>query len=425
MKKLLSIVLAGTLAASMVAVSATAVGAEETSSEKSPGGYGVAGEYTPSAGVQTKHLLFAMPNAWQNDTTKDPRCGGAAGLYWWTGYDTPDSKFGHGWPGWKAVKEEGKGADNLWGIDVPTYGNGETGNAMQIVWNNYLDGGTETDKTKNPFYDAAAQSNDSPAQYWSRTDDKALYDPLFRYIYKNVMVQENVEGAADLDLKSETFWVDANKLCAAALDADWEKLTAAERTYQVDNILDDAEVDYSEFGDYAENFFNEDLVGDEIYPNEESQGNGQAFTFDNMVYVVDFDVKKIQKNELSGKLGMGGDFYFYYGNGEYGTWPTKALAEQMGETVGNFTTGVYVTKTMEELMKEYEEYHKDDPTQPSSVSPTNTDATSSKSNTTTGSATNTSNGAVATGQVSMIAVVLVVLAAGIGIAVFTRKKEQK
>ena len=51
MKKLLSIVLAGTLAASMVAVSATAVGAEETSSEKSPGGYGVAGEYTPSAGV--------------------------------------------------------------------------------------------------------------------------------------------------------------------------------------------------------------------------------------------------------------------------------------------------------------------------------------------------------------------------------------
>ena len=282
MKKLLSIVLAGTLAASMVAVSATAVGAEETSSEKSPGGYGVAGEYTPSAGVQTKHLLFAMPNAWQNDTTKDPRCGGAAGLYWWTGYDTPDSKFGHGWPGWKAVKEEGKGADNLWGIDVPTYGNGETGNAMQIVWNNYLDGGTETDKTKNPFYDAAAQSNDSPAQYWSRTDDKALYDPLFRYIYKNVMVQENVEGAADLDLKSETFWVDANKLCAAALGADWEKLTAAERTYQVDNILDDAEVDYSEFGDYAENFFNEDLVGDEIYPNEESQGNGQAFTFDNM-----------------------------------------------------------------------------------------------------------------------------------------------
>ena len=425
MKKLLSIVLAGTLAASMVAVGATAVGAEE--SGLAPGGYGTLGEYTPTAGVLTNHLMFAMPNAWQNATTADARCGGAAGMYWWRGYDTPDNKAGgHGWPGYKAVKEEGKGADNLWGMDIPTYGNGEEGDANQIIWNNYLDGGTETDKTKNPFYDAACQSVDSPGQYWSRADENKLYDPLFRYIYKKALVQAEVEGADALDTAADTFWEDANKLAAVFNDEDWDKLKADEKTYQVDTVLDELEdFDLSEFGDYADNFFNEDLVGEaDLFPREESQGFGEAFRFNNMVYVVNFDVSKMVKSPMSGKLGLGGNFYFYYGNGEYGAWPTKALCEEMGATVGNFTTGDYVTKTMEELMKEYDEYHKDDPVTTTVPSPSGTDAKSSTSGSSSGSSSNSSNGAVATGQVSMIVVLLVVLAAGIGIAVFTRKKEQ-
>ena len=60
---------------------------------KAIGGFGALGEYKPSQPDKLKyqHLLFAMPNAWQNETTKDPKCGGVAGIYWWTGFDTPDN----------------------------------------------------------------------------------------------------------------------------------------------------------------------------------------------------------------------------------------------------------------------------------------------------------------------------------------------
>ena len=127
-KKALSIVLAGTMALSMTAVSAVSVSAEELA----PGGFGTLGEYTPSAGVKTNKLMFAMPGAWQNDTTKDEKCGGAAGIYWWSGYDTPDDKAsGHGWPGYQAEQVQEAGVPNLWAIDVPTYGNGENGDATQ------------------------------------------------------------------------------------------------------------------------------------------------------------------------------------------------------------------------------------------------------------------------------------------------------
>ncbi|MBQ1685892.1 MAG: hypothetical protein II074_00250, partial [Ruminococcus sp.] len=180
-KKALSIVLAGTMALSMTAVSAVSVSAEELA----PGGFGTLGEYTPSAGVKTNKLMFAMPGAWQNDTTKDEKCGGAAGIYWWgdNTYDTPDNKAGgHGWPGYKAVqvketatvKDETTGEEkqveipNLWAIDVPTFGNNtesEEHDAAMIIWNNYLDGGMEKDPAKNPFYDASQQTRDFPGQY--------------------------------------------------------------------------------------------------------------------------------------------------------------------------------------------------------------------------------------------------------------------
>ena len=340
MKKLLCLILAITVFFSLIVFSATSSAAYD---DLAPGGFGVLGEYTPKVGVQTNHLMFAMPSAWQNDTTADPRCDGAAGCYWWTGYDTPDDiAGGHGWPGYKTTKVNEEGVDNLWAIDVPTYGNGEAGNATQIIWNNYLDGGMETDPVKNPFYKDSAQTVDTPGQYYSRTDEHETYDILFRYIYKKVLVNEGVEGADAIDINSETFWVDMNKKAAAFLGEDWDSLSNDEKAYQVDNILDDAEVDLSEFGDYAYNFFNEDLVGDEIYPKEDMMGFGESFTFDNMVYVVSFDPGKMVESPVSHKIGYGGDFYFYYGGGEYGSWPTRELNEQYGGVSGNFAQGEYV-----------------------------------------------------------------------------------
>ena len=446
-KKIMSVVLAGTMAASVVAAGAVAVSADDT---KAIGGFGALGEYKPSQPDKLKyqHLLFAMPNAWQNETTKDPKCGGVAGIYWWAGIDKPDDVAGgHGWPGYIAPAVAEEGVTNLFGINAPAYMNGENYNTGQIVWNNYIDGGTETDKTKNPFYDAAAQSNNSQAQLMSRHEKNARFDYVFRYGYQKLFEKYYPDGKEELDkieikADSKTYWERMNKLAAKFLGNEWEKISADDKELQVEYALDEmeAEADFEDtlkelFGEkYSKNFFNENSVESP----ESSEYYGLAFHFDEMVYVVDFDVKKISKNELSGKLGFAGEFYFYYGGGEYGTWPTKELNEQMktelGEenvVSGNFTTGAYVTKTMEEIMKEYEEYHKDDPTTaPVTTTPSTTagktDATSATSKTSSSSTTaNSSNSAVATGQVSLVVILMVAIVAGIGVATFSRKKSSK
>ena len=179
MKKLLCLLMALVLVATLIPLGTFSVGAYE----KAVGGFGNLGEYTPSdSRINTQRLMFAMPDSWQNDITKDPRCGGAAGIYWRMGYDTPDAVAdGHGWPGYKAQKVNETGVGNLFAVDVPTYGNGDYGNAHMIIWNNYINSGTETDTTRNPFYSAARQTRDYLAAPLSRFDKSKIYDPVFYF----------------------------------------------------------------------------------------------------------------------------------------------------------------------------------------------------------------------------------------------------
>ena len=376
MKKFVSMALAAAMVTPMLTFGTVGAGAYYDDS-KYIGGFGVLGEYRPSQPDKLKyqHLLFAMPNAWQNEVTQDSKCGGAPGIYWWAGIDRPDDVGGgHGWPGYKTKKETAESnVSNLFGISVPAYGNGENYNIGQIVWNNYLDGGTETDRTKNPFYNAAVQSNNCQAQLMSRWERNARFDYVFRYGYMKLFEKYYPDGREELDaidMKTDnrTYWESMNRLAAKFNEEKWEYLDDDEKGIQVEFALDtmEEEEDFENtlkeiYGTkYAKNFFNEDSV--EL--PQDSEYYGLSFTFDNMVYVVDFDVKKITKSELSGKLGFGGEFYFYYGDGEYGTWPTRELNEwmkiELGEesvASGNFTTGDYVTGKMPEIMSEDEEYH--------------------------------------------------------------------
>lgn len=429
-KKVLSIVLAGAMASSLIATSAVSV-----SAEAEPGGYDSLGPYTPSAAVKnTNHLMFAMPGAWLNDTTANEKVNNAAGIYWWNGYDTcPNvaSKLNkHEWPGYMASKVDEEGVENLWEIDVPTYGNGEDGNAMTILWNNSLNGGTETDPAKNPFFEAAQQTKNIKAMYYCRNDNHKYYDILFRYVYQKAMIQSDVEGAEGLDLDSDTFWEDLNKLAAVKKGKDWDSLDDDEKTYQIDLIVDDMdEIDLTDFGTYASNFFNEDLVGKaDLYPAEESNDDCMSFTYDNMVFVVNFDPAEMQISDVSPKVGFGGDWFFYYGNGEYGSWPTKKLNDQMAQkfkdskdiTVvsGNFMSDEYWKSSMEDISV---------PTVPATSAPVPapaTDATSSSSSSTSGTSANNSNGAIATGQVSFAVIAFVILIAGVGVVYFTRRKRE-
>ncbi len=72
--------------------------------------------------------------------------------------------------------------------------------------------------------------------------------------------------------------------------------------------------DKAALGDFADNFF-----------IEEEYGFGFSFNFDNMIYVVD---PSKTSETFDGRKTYVGDWYFYYGNGEYGTYPTKKQAKK-------------------------------------------------------------------------------------------------
>ncbi|MEF2884729.1 MAG: hypothetical protein U0P28_06055 [Ruminococcus sp.] len=213
--------------------------------------------------------------------------------------------------------------------------------------------------------------------------------------------------------------------------------------------LDPEEFEIAEFGKYSKNFY-----------IEMEQGDGIAQMFDNMVYVCNMDPNSMKISTTIVPEGMptfSGDFFFYYGNGEYGTWPTKDLMlEKTGITVGedgkpvapegyliddygnvakmgpgadgkeaklmvygNFTGLYYENKETPEI-----------PTSPTSATtvpapatnPTSATSATKGSGTTT---TNSANGSVATGDFSFAAVMFVIVAAACGTFYFTRKKYNK
>lgn len=150
-KKLLSLVLAGSVVASMAAIATTSASAIVDTD----------GTYKPGEGIKTKRVYFTMPDIWKNSFTN------SAGCYWWGGTDPCTSIDGGkgelSWPGYKAKYDsslEEKGVKTLYYLDIPD-------DVPTVVWNNYLDGGLDVTA---PQYTAAMQCIDSKCEYVSEGD---------------------------------------------------------------------------------------------------------------------------------------------------------------------------------------------------------------------------------------------------------------
>ena len=317
-KRILSILLAVVLVASMVAVSAISASAilEPT------------GEYTPGEGIETDRFYLYMPKQWENEYTT------SAGMYWWNGTDACGSVDGASggtlaWPGYKA--RESEEFDNLFYVDVPE-------DVPTVVWNNYLDGGTDTTL---PIYTLACQAIDAAVEFYSDGDSDMYPTEFFEYV-------------------EESFYGDK-----AAL------------------------------GEYADNFF-----------MDTEYDAGMSFDMDNMIFIVDLTKTDVT---FDGKMTYGGEWFFYYGNGEYGSYPVKEDAIAMG---------VYGD------LKEAPATPGEAPTAPSkpTVPAPDQDATSAVGGTSTDDTAKGDNTAIQTGAVSLAVVLLVVLAAVSGVVVFTRKR---
>ena len=302
MKKITKRITAAATAAVM-AVTVTAVSLTNASATKNPDD-----TYTPSRGVEAKTYRFAMPGCWQSDYWRQNE--NCAGIYWWTGADTPGSVFTHDWPGYKMTRVAEAGVENLYSSPVPA-------DANQIIINNHIDGGMPgTEGFLQERFDAACQINDTQSVYYAFMESPYYTKDLWKYAW---------DKAAD-EVGRTIDWSD-----------DETRMTSEEAT-QISDIYDelleavdddDFVLDIPEFGNYAKNFY-----------VETENGDGVAQSFDNMVYVVNLDPNtNIISTTITpeGKVTYSGEWFFYYGNGEYGTWPTKELlAEHTGITFDDY-----------------------------------------------------------------------------------------
>lgn len=330
-KKLVSLLLAGSVVASMAAIASVSASAIIDSN----------GCYAPGENVTcgTYRYYFAMPNTWLSEYSD------TAGAYWYNGTDACNAVDGSGgdlkWPGYKAQRDEYKSSSyGLYYVDCPT-------DVPQIIWNNYTDGGQDKEA---PIYLTAKQSNDAPTEFYV-ADDSDLYDQ------------------------------------------DW-----------FDEMEESYSGDKAKLGDFADNFF-----------YDEEYGLGFAMNFDNMIFVVPTEPNG---ENFEGKPTFNGDWYFYYGNGEYGTYPTKEEAEEKGTLLSleNVATPDEPTPTTPGST---------DPTDPGKKpgQPSTDPASATKPASSTDTPTSTvSGGAVQTGEATYAVILLVVLAAVSGVVVFTRKK---
>ena len=282
-KKVLGAIFAGAMAATIAATSIASVAALKTDHSK----------YTPSAGVDTYKYYLAMPGCWINDSTHDNN--DAAGCYWWDAADNPGDRFSNGWPGYEMDKEASD--KNLYSIQAPQV-------AAAVVFSNYLDGGMDSSK---PEFSQALQCKNSPAEFYVEGDSDNYSSKFWKYM-----------------------WTLAQK--KAGIESDNESF---DKTY--DAIMDNPDViDFTpEFGENGKVFFSETELQ-----------SGLAMRFDNMVWIVDLnpDHMTVVNEDLipGGKPVFDGDWYFMYGNGEYGMWPTKELAlEQEGVTIDEEGNYVY------------------------------------------------------------------------------------
>lgn len=224
-----------------------------------------------------------------------------------------------------------------------------------IVWSNYLDGGA--DPAGPYFYDALQTANSPFGDNGYCEDDDTYYD--------------EVPG----------FWDEIND----AFDND----EAEER-----------------YGANAAAFF-------------EHPKYGLTMGFNNMIWVVDLDPSKITESELTpGKYEYHGEWYFYYGNGEYGAWPTKELNDAHKDD-GVTVSGNIMSDDYWKSQAVTADPNATTPApSPDATSATKAAATGDSSNNTN----NNANGAVATGATSVAALLLIIAAGAAGVILFTRKR---
>ena len=133
--------------------------------------------------------------------------------------------------------------------------------------------------------------------YWWEGTDKHDPEPGWPGV---PAMKGDAEGVYYYDVPQDVTSVVWNNYLDGGMDKTQPQYTAAKQTLNIG----------TEYYDEGES---------DLYPDGLYEG------FDEMIYVIDF-TKGEGANELSGKDTVVGEWYYYYGNGEYGITPDKADA---------------------------------------------------------------------------------------------------
>lgn len=179
-KKILSLVLAVCILASVASIAAVTASANAGDVQHRQLVTDVLNS-EPENQVETNTYYFYMPETWRNEyndyynynaETKDFTGEGgnfAAGIYWWEGpYNCKDYKgdLDADWPGYAVTETLAEDA-NIFKAEVPK-------DAGKFIWNNLVDGGQ--DKT-NPIFYAALQTEDISNEYYDPGEDPYGFYP--------------------------------------------------------------------------------------------------------------------------------------------------------------------------------------------------------------------------------------------------------
>lgn len=163
-------------------------------------------------------------------------------------------------------------------------------------------------------------------------------------------------------------------------------------------------------------------IGSEYYDEDESEYIPEGTeNFDNMIYVC--DKRNVTLTETSQKPSYGGSWFYYYGNGEYGVYPTREEAETAGEILNTEYYPPVDPNATPDQATPTDPAGPADPTnpgQPSTDATSGTNPAGTSTADTTGSASN--NSAVQTGAASLAVALFAILSAITGVVVLTRKK---
>lgn len=175
------------------------------------------------------------------------------------------------------------------------------------------------------------------AYWWEGTDLCETWQDMYK-----VKETEN-ENIFCIDVPTDVPKLIFNNYVDGGADPEAPQYTKAAQTSDVTCVDDDGE---QAWGYWPKT--DEDDPSNELYPEG-------IRNFNNMIYVI--DENRIEENPLNQKLTCRGQWYYYYGNGEYGYTPVKGDG------------AVYNTEYMsfEQALKDKEDGVKPTPTEPDST----------------------------------------------------------